>query len=649
MIIGTAGHIDHGKTALVRALTGIDTDRLKEEKARGISIELGFAYLPAPDGAILGFVDVPGHEKFVHHMLAGATGIDFVLLVVAADDGVMPQTREHMAIVDLLGIRHGVVALTKCDLVSAERRLEVAEDIAALLAPTRLAGADVIDVSAVTGEGIDRLRQHLFAAARTVTARATDGRFRLSVDRSFTLRGTGTVVTGTVLSGRVAVGDHVVVSPAGREARVRSIHAQNRAANEGVAGQRCALNLAGDGIAKDEIARGDMVLDPSLHAPADRIDSVFRLLPSETKPLVLWTPVRLHHAAAEVAARIVPLSEDVVAPGAEGFVQLVLERPIPAAAGDHFVLRDTTAQRTLGGGSFVDLRAPGRKRRMPERLAQLQACALGDPADALAALLARPPFFVDLVAFMRDRALASAQAGGMVVRLGLVTEAAAGNEFALAKPAWERFGASVTAALEAAHRNNPGLKGVGIEWLRPRVVPLLPRAAFLPFLQRLAKGGSVVLDGAAVRLARHEASLAPEEEKIWARVLPLLSGAERFRPPRVVEIAAALLLREADVRRLLKSLAKMTKVDEIAPDHFFLRATVAEMVDVVADLSAKGTNGQFAAADFRDRLDNGRKVAIQILEFFDRHSVTVRRGDLRRLNETRRDLYRRGAGAPAAA
>jgi selenocysteine-specific elongation factor len=507
----------------------------------------------------------------------------------------------------------------------------------------------VIDVSAVTGEGIDRLRQHLFTAARAVTVRAADGRFRLSVDRSFTLRGTGTVVTGTVLSGRVALGDRVVVSPSGRDARVRSIHAQNRAANEGVAGQRCALNLAGEGIAKDEIARGDMVLDPSLHAPADRIDAVFRLLPLETKPLVLWTPVRLHHAAAEVAARIVPLSEDVVAPGAEGFVQLVLERPIPAAAGDCFVLRDTTAQRTLGGGAFVDLRAPGRKRRTPERLAQLHARALGAPADALAALLAQPPFYVDLAAFTRDRALASAQAGGMAAWLGLVTEVVAGSEFALAKPAWERFGASVTAALEAAHRDNPGLKGVGIERLRTRVLPLLPLPAFMAFLQRLAKGGSVVLDGAAVRLARHEASLAPDDEKLWAQILPLLSGAERFRPPRVVEIAAALSLREADVRRLLKSLAKMTKVDEIAPDHFFLRATVAEMADVVADLSAKGSNGQFSAAEFRDRLDNGRKVAIQILEFFDRHSVTVRRGDLRRLNEARRDLYRRGAGAPAAA
>ncbi len=376
MIVGTAGHIDHGKTSLVRALTGVDTDRLKEEKARGISIELGFAYLPAPDGSILGFIDVPGHEKLVHTMLAGATGIDFALLVVAADDGVMPQTREHMAIIDLLGIGHGIVALTKSDLVPVERREELTVDIANLLAPTRLADADVIPISTVTGEGIDELRQRLFEASGKVGIRPADGRFRLAVDRSFTLQGAGTVVTGTVLSGQVSVGDHVKISPSGREARVRSIHAQNRSTDRGVAGQRCALNLAGEGITKDAIERGDVVLDPALHAPTERVDVMLRLLATETKPVTQWMPVRLHHAAAEVGARVVLLGDDPVAPGSEALVQLVLEQPIAAAAGDGFVLRDTTAQRTIGGGTLLDLRAPSRKRRTPERLAQLQALAM---------------------------------------------------------------------------------------------------------------------------------------------------------------------------------------------------------------------------------------------------------------------------------
>ena len=319
MIVGTAGHIDHGKTSLVRALTGVDTDRLKEEKARGISIDLGFAYLPAPDGSVLGFVDVPGHEKFVHNMLAGATGIDVVLLAVAADDGVMPQTREHLAIVDLLGITRGIVALTKADLASAERRAEVTTEIENTLLATGLAGSDIVPVSVVSGEGIDALRERLFAASRDVTARAAQGRFRLAIDRAFTLVGAGTVVTGTVLSGHVSTGQIVTVSPSGLSARVRSIHAQNRPAERGEAGQRCALNLAGDGIAKDTIARGDVVLDPDLHAPADRIDASLRVLASEQKPLTQWMPVRLHHAATDVAARVVLLGDDARARGAGAY------------------------------------------------------------------------------------------------------------------------------------------------------------------------------------------------------------------------------------------------------------------------------------------------------------------------------------------
>lgn len=641
MIVGTAGHIDHGKTSLVRALTGVDTDRLKEEKARGISIELGFAYLPAPDGSVLGFVDVPGHEKFVHNMLAGATGIDFVLLVVAADDGVMPQTREHLAIIDLLGISHGVVALTKSDTASPSRRDEVAVDIANLLASTRLAGVEIIPVSTVTNEGIDRLRASLFDAARSVGARPAEGRFRLAVDRSFTLPGTGTVVTGTVLSGHVAVGDRLAISPSGREARVRSIHAQNRSTETGVAGQRCALNLAGDGIAKDVIARGDVVLDPVLHAPTERIDVTLRLLASEMKPVVQWMPVRLHHAAAEVGARVVLLGDDAVAPGTDAFVQLVLESPIAAAVGDRFVLRNTTSQRTIGGGTFLDLRAPSRKRRTPERLAQLQACAVADPAAALAALLELMPHYVDLSGFGRDRAMSEMQVADIADRLSVIKAGVAGVEITLSPSIWLQFKRSLLSVLAAFHKENPDLPGMGLEKLRLQLIPRLPTPAFLAFLQKLAKSAEIALDGAWVRLAGHAVQLTPDDEKTWARIAPLLSNAERFRPPRAGDIAKLLALREADVRRLLKLLGRMEKVDEVAPDHFFLRTAVAEMVEIVVDVASTSDKEEFTAAQFRDRVDNGRKVAIQILEFFDRHGVTLRRGDLRRLNRPRLDLFRR--------
>jgi selenocysteine-specific elongation factor len=641
MIVGTAGHIDHGKTSLVRALTGVETDRLKEEKARGISIDLGFAYLPAPDGSVLGFVDVPGHEKFIHNMLAGATGIDFVILVVAADDGIKPQTLEHLAIIDLLGIERGVVALTKADLAAPPWQAKVSADIAHLLKNTKLADAPIIPVSTVSGDGISELRGHLFDAAHTIRARTTSGRFRLAVDRSFTLSGAGTVVTGTILSGAVSNGDRVMISPTGLTARVRSIHAQNQPSARGVAGQRCALNLAGDSISKDAISRGDMVLDAELHAPTNRIDVELRLLGSEPKPVTQWMPVRLFHASAEIGARVVLLEDEPLVPGQAGKVQLVLDRPVAAAAGDRFVVRDTTSQRTIGGGTFLDLRAPARKRRTPERLAQLRAHRIADPEAALAMMLEIAPCFVELSAFARDRALSSAQIQEIVERLSIVVSQTAGGTFAMSAPVWLELKRTLLSKLQAFHADNPDLPGIGLERLRLQLEPRLPAPALLSVLQGLVRTKDIALYGAWVRLASHEVRLTDEDERLWARIAPMLAGAERFRPPRVRDIATLLALRETDVRRLLKLLGRMGRIDEVALDHFFLRATVAEMVGIVVDLSQAQPLGQFTASQFRDRVDNGRKVAIQILEFFDRHGVTLRRGDLRRINRHRLDLFRK--------
>ena len=645
MIIGTAGHIDHGKTALVRALTGVDTDRLKEEKARGITIDLGFAYLQAPNGEVLGFVDVPGHEKFVHNMLAGAGGIDFVLLVVAADDGVMPQTREHLAIVDLLGVARGLVVMTKVDLVTVERREAVRAEIARTLDGTGLAGCDIIAVSIVTGEGVEALRGRLLMRAHTVGHGAANGRFRLAVDRSFSLSGIGTVVTGTALSGAVTVGDRVVVSPSGLSARVRSLHAQNRATERGQAGERCALNLAGDGIAKDHIHRGDVVLDPELHAPSDRIDARLRVLASERKPITQWTPVRLHHAAAEVGARVVLLDDRPTAPGDHAFVQLVLERPIAAAAGDRFVLRDTSAQRTIGGGRFLDLRAPARKRRTPERLAQLDAHAIDRPDRALAALLERAPGYVDLTDFARDRALDVDEVERIAETLALVRIPIQRSVVVLSPERWGELQHGIFERLATFHAENLDLPGIGLERLRLQLKPQLPAPAFAGALQRMTRLQQLALDGAWVRLRSHESSLTAADETLWRAVEPLLAGEQRFRPPRVRDIGATISVGEAHVRRLFKLLGRLGKVDEIAHDHFFLRDTVAEMVAIATDLAAQAPNKQLAAAEFRDRLDNGRKVAIQILEFFDRHGVTLRRGDLRRMNKYRLDLFRRSPRA----
>jgi selenocysteine-specific elongation factor len=638
MIVGTAGHIDHGKTSLVGRLTGVDTDRLKEEKARGISIDLGFAYWPRAGGEIIGFVDVPGHEGLVHNMLAGATGIDFVMLVIAADDGVMPQTREHLAIMDLLGLRRGMVALNKCDLVGEDRISDVTRDVAAVLAGTGLEGSHIIPVSAVTGAGLDALATRLDEALVQTTFRPREGRFRLAVDRSFTLAGLGTAVTGTVLSGVVRTDDRVLVGPSGLEARVRSIHAQNQPVDRGEAGQRCALVLSGPQISKEAVRRGDVVLEPVLHAPSARIDASLRVLASEPRPIGQWFPVKVHHASAEVPGRIVVLRDHAIRPGETDYVQLVLERPIAAAAGDRFVVRDTSSSRTVGGGVLIDLRPPERRRRTPDRRAVVDALAEQEPARAIAALLAAPGTWIDIDAFARDRALGAQAVDRMVADLSLVTFPLGSGRAALLPANWERLRISIGRTLDALHEERPEQPGIGIEQLRKGEKPALPAPLFLAALRKLADSGEVALDRTWVRRPQHQVRFSAEEERIWALIVPRLAG-EPYRPPRVRDIAKAMALDEGFVRRLLRMAARRGDVEEIAQDHFFTRPVVEDMARIAIDVAIASPSGKFTAAEFRDRLDNGRKVAIQILEFFDRHGFTIRRQDLRRINPARIEFF----------
>ena len=639
MIVGLAGHIDHGKTTLVKALTGVDGDRLKQEKARGITIDLGFAYMPTRSGRPIGFIDVPGHERLVHTMLAGATGIDFALLTISVDDGIMPQTLEHLAILDLLGVDRGVVVLTKADLGSPESIERVARQANAAVAATALARAEVLTVSALTGDGVDALRAHLEKAADAARDRGADKRFRLAIDRVFTLSGIGVVATGTVLSGSVHLGDRIQLSPTGLFARVRSLHAQKRPAETAHAGERCALNLSGPGVTKDAIRRGDVALDPELHAPTDRIDARIRVLPTEKKPVGQWFPVRLHHAAAEAGARIVLFDDRAIAPGEVANVQLVLDRPIAAAAHDRFVVRDASAQRTLGGGLFLDLHAKARGRRTPERREQRAALELSDPSTAFAALLETPPFAFDLAEFARDRALSAEQRDELASGLRLVILESGVSRTALTQERWALFASTMTERIGAYHADNPDLQGPGREQLRINSHPKLPKAAFDVALKTLAGLGQLVLDGAFVRLPSHEAQLAPDDKATWEAAAPLLGGSQRFRPPRVRDLAAATDRAEGDLRRALKRAGRLGWADEVAHDHFFLRSTVSEMTGIIANLSAAAKDGSFSAAQFRDQVDNGRKVAIQILEFFDRHGVTLRKRDTRRINPHRLDLF----------
>jgi selenocysteine-specific elongation factor len=384
MIVATAGHIDHGKTLLVKTLTGVDTDRLPEEKARGISIDLGFAYLPLPGGELIGFVDVPGHERFIRNMLAGVCGIDYALLVVAADDGVMPQTVEHLHILDLLHVKRGAAVITKIDRVDAPRVSEVEREVRALLHDTGLADATIVPVSALAGLGMAELRAMLTAEATRASARRIEGEhLRYAIDRTFSVAGSGTVVTGTVFNGAVKTGDRLVVSPAGLEVRVRGIQIQGKAADRAVAGQRCALNLSGADLAS--VRRGDWVLAAEIHKPSERIDARVSVLASEEHSLEHWTPVHLHLATSDVTARVATRRGVSVAPGADAIVQLVLDQPIGALRGDRFILRDQSATRTIGGGFVLDPFAPATRRSAPARGAALAAVEHDTPEDALGA------------------------------------------------------------------------------------------------------------------------------------------------------------------------------------------------------------------------------------------------------------------------
>ncbi len=617
MIIGTAGHIDHGKTTLVKALTGVDCDRLKEEKARGITLDLGYAYA---DAGRLGFVDVPGHERLVHNMLAGATGIDFVLLVVAADDGPMPQTREHLAIVDLLDLKHGAVALTKVDAVAPERRAAARAEIAALLAGSALEGAPVFELSATQGEGVAALQQHLLSEASQLAARATAGGFRHAIDRCFTLQGVGLVVTGTAFSGKISVGDAVTITPPGLAARVRGIHAQDRSAQSGGAGERLALNLAGD-FGKEDLARGMWVVDPVLHAPITRFHVRLRVPGSADAPIKHWMPVHVHLGASDILGRVALLEGEVLAPGEAMLAEIILEKPAGALWGDHFILRDQSATRTLGGGRVLDIFPPTRHKRAAERLEYLRLLEQADPQPALAHALARQLSGVNLDRYALNRNLATDEAQALWRDMGLVVIEEAGGRSGFSPENWQALRQRLLDAARTEHARAPDMIGVERDRLRRLALPTLSRAAFDRLTFELLAADELAQSGSWLHLPEHRAALAATDADLWRTLKPLLE-AEPYGPPRVRDIARATGIAEETVRGLMKRVARVGQTYPVAHDHYFAATAVADLAGRVARLCAR--DGTARAAALRDEIGGGRKVAIHILEFFDRVGYTRR-------------------------
>ena len=631
MIVATAGHVDHGKTELIRAITGIDTDRLPEEKARGLSIDLGFAYQTLDDGTTLGFVDVPGHEKFIRNMLAGVGGIDLGLLVVAADDGVMPQTREHAAILDLLGISAGLVAITKIDMVSETRVLEVMEEVEGLLQETTLAGAALFPVCAPRGDGVGELKSALQVQASKCSARSCQGYFRLAVDRCFSLKGIGLVVTGMVFSGAVSIEEHLMLSPRGLPVRVRGIRAHDRPSDKAVAGERCAINLAGRGLAESVVHRGDWLLGEELHAPTQRVDVELGVLSGEKRALKHWTPVHLHLGAEHVSARVAVLEGGSIAAGEKGFAQLVLERPISTVNGDRLVIRDQSAQRTLGGGWVVDPFSPRRGRARSHRLAWLRAMISDSHQCALAATASAAQLGVGVRQFRQARNLTRDDANQLVENLGLVRVGRDADEIVFAPDAWRGLCAELLAHVGGWHGDHADTLGPNPNEIRMRAKRRYSPDIINTALKQLVAEQKLARRGLIVHLPDHQVRLSGDDKKIWEKLKPLLSPASGS-PPSLHQAAEEMRVEVKTLEGMLKRGVGAGLVVQVARNRFLPIESADALARLVLQLGRSVEGARFTAAEFRDFSALGRNFAIDLLEYFDRIGMTDRIGDQRCLH-----------------
>ncbi|HLR12758.1 MAG TPA: selenocysteine-specific translation elongation factor [Burkholderiaceae bacterium] len=637
MIVGTAGHIDHGKSTLIEALTGTQTDRLPAERERGISIELGYAWLPVDNGQIVGFIDVPGHERLIHTMAAGATGIDFCLLVVAADDGVMPQTREHLAILSLLGLSQGAVAITKSDRVDATQLESVRDQVAALTSETFLSDAPVFALSAVRDhdEGVAALKTYLQERATTTPARAPDGLFRLAIDRAFVLKGHGTIVTGTVHDGIHDLDDvnapPLALAPAGRPVRVRSIHAQNQPARRAQAGQRCALNLTGMDAAA--ISRGDWIADARCLDASTRMDVQLTLL-RQAPEMGTWTPVHVHMGAAHRMGRVVPLEGSAIAPGSNALAQLVFDKPVCALPGDHFIIRDAQARQTIGGGRVLDAMAPGRRRRRPRRLAWL--AALNDflnTAD-LEALLHHADHGLGETTLMRlmrtvspRQQIAGNEIGNertmrWVERRRKGSDAASGHDEPLLihEDTWRTLLVRAEQALQEFHERHPDEPGVDRARLRRLAMPTVSDGLWRALCETLLADGRLERNGPWLHDPGHAARLSDADQALAQLVLVLVEDGGND-PPWVRDLARQLNAAEEQMRSLMRQLLRSGDVYQVVPDLFYSRKQIRGLAQLLAD---KAQNDGITVAEFRDHVGLGRKRSVQILEFFNRAGLSRR-------------------------
>jgi selenocysteine-specific elongation factor len=632
IILGTAGHIDHGKSSLIKALTGIDPDRLKEEKLRGITIELGFAYLTLPTGQRLGIVDVPGHERFVRHMVAGAAGMDLVALVIAADEGVMPQTREHLEICQLLRVKHGLVVLTKTDLVEPDWLELVEEEVREALAGTFLEGAPIVRFSALTLEGKDELLAVLAELAAKVPPKPPTGIFRLPIDRVFTIKGFGTVVTGTAISGIIRVGDAVMVYPPGYKARVRSLQVHGASVEEALAGSRTAVNL--QGLEKEEVERGMVVAPPGALVSGRRLDAYLEILPSAPRPLKHRQAVRFHTGTSERVSLPLLLDADELPPGASGYAQFFLREPLALKPGDRFVIRSFSPAFTWGGGIILHVNPPRHRRRQGPVLEALKTLEQGEPEDVLSCYLAE--------AGPGGRSRAELEAllpwdPGELKKL--LDQLASQGRLILYDPENQRYllndiaqdlEGQISGHLASYHKQNPLKPGLSKEELRRKLPPQMEVRLFNYLLGNLTGKKQIVLDKDLVRLSGHRVTLAEAEEELTIRLAALYARGH-LSPPTLKEAGAALDLAPDKLKQLLTVLVNQGRLVKVKEDLYFHQEAIAQLKAALVDFLKK--HKEINVLQFKDLTQTSRKFTIPLLEYFDTTRVTVRVGEARRLRE----------------
>ncbi|MBW2152551.1 MAG: selenocysteine-specific translation elongation factor [Deltaproteobacteria bacterium] len=630
MILGTAGHIDHGKTALIKALTGIDTDRLKEEKERGITIELGFASMDLPSGQHLGIVDVPGHEKFVKNMVAGASGIDLVAMVIAADEGVMPQTREHMEICTLLDIKYGLVVLTKIDLVDEEWLELVKEDIKEFAAGTFLEGAPVVPVSSITGQGIKDFINALDELCARVQSRSSSGLFRLPADRVFTMKGFGTVITGTLISGSVQVGDTVMIYPSQITTRVRGLQVHNRSVNKVEAGSRVAINF--QGLEKTSIDRGEVVSIPHGLKPSYMVDVEIHYLKSNRKPIRNRTRVRFHTGTSEIMANLIVLDREEILPGEKTVAQLRLDRPVAVMKDDRYVIRSYSPVRTIGGGRILNPIPSKHKRFRQEVIVGLKEILNKSPEELVAFHVSESGLhgvsFSDLrlMTNLPEKQLESTLQQLLSQQKLLVVDR--DKRIYIHQRSFEQLKQKAITNLKAYHEANPLKAGMPKEELKSKFPPYLSARLFNMVLNQLIKEKRIVQTEQTVRLSEHRVSLAGDQAGARKKILETYrkSGLE---PPFFRDISKQLNMDTAQAKDVLNLLIEEGLIIKTKGDLYFSSEAVNALKDrLITFLEA---NSEITTLQFKEMAGVSRKYLIPLIEYFDAVNLTLRVGDVRRL------------------